>query len=174
MKIISIDPGYERIGIAVLEKNAPPAGGGKASFAKSYGGPREELLYSDCFKTDTKSKLSQRIFCIGEEIARLIKKYKPEALAIETLFMTSNQKTVMGVSEARGVIMYEASRAGIPIFEYTPLQIKIAVTGYGRAEKREVHTMVKKLISLSDKKMIDDEVDAIAVGLTCFAHEKFR
>jgi len=158
MKIISIDPGYDRVGVAILEK---------------IRGGKEELAYAECIETSSKLKLPERIFLIGQEIVRLIKKYKPEALAIETLFMTSNQKTVMGVSEARGVIIYEASRAGIPIFEYTPLQIKIAVTGYGRAEKREVHTMVKKLISLPAKKRLDDEIDAIAVGLTCFACERF-
>ncbi len=159
MRILAIDPGYERVGIAVLEKNA---------------GGKETIVYSDCFRTDKKAKLPARIFSIGEEIATLIKKYKPEALAIETLFMTTNQKTVMGVSEARGVIIYEASRAGIAVFEYTPLQIKIAVTSYGHADKEDVRKMVKNLITLPAKKQIDDEIDAIAVGLTCFACEKFK
>ncbi len=161
MRILAIDPGYDRVGIAVIEKD-PPAGG------------KETLVYSDCFRTDGKQKLPERIFSVGQEIARLIKKYKPDALAIETLFMTTNQKTVMGVSEARGVIMYEASRAGITVFEYTPLQIKIATTGYGRATKEQVESMTLRLITIPKKARIDDEMDAIAVGLTCFAHEKFK
>ncbi len=155
MKIISIDPGYDRVGIAILEK------------AKNQ---KEELLYSDCFRTSAKTKLPDRIFSIGTEVARLIKKYKPEMLAIETLFMTTNQKTVMGVSEARGVIIYEASRAGLSVCEYTPLQIKIAVTGYGKATKDQVEAMVERLVVLHKKARIDDEMDAIAVGITAFAH----
>ena len=158
MKIISIDPGFERVGIAVLEKS-PRSG--------------EIILYSDCFKTSAKIPLSDRLFLIGQELSRVIKKYHPEALAIETLFFSTNQKTVMGVSEARGVIIYEAKRNKLPVFEYTPLQIKIAVTGYGRADKSQVMDMVKKLIQLNKPKAIDDELDAIAIGLTCFAHEKF-
>ncbi len=155
MKIISIDPGYDRVGIAILQKEKSG---------------KEELVYADCFRTSSKQTLSERIFSIGTEVARLIKKYKPEMLAIETLFMTTNQKTVMGVSEARGVIIYEASRAGLSVCEYTPLQIKIAVTGYGKATKDQVEAMVERLIILPKKARIDDEMDAIAVGITAFAH----
>lgn len=155
MKIIAIDPGYERIGIAVVEKEK-----------------REELIYSDCFRTDPKHILPKRIHTIGEEIARVIKKYKPEVMALEKLFFTTNQKTAMGVSEARGVIMYEGSRAGLAIVEYTPMEIKVAVTSYGKATKTDVHMMVKKLITLPDRKQLDDEIDAIAVALTAFAHKR--
>ncbi len=157
MKILAIDPGYDRLGVAVLEKEQ---------------GKKEVLMYSDCFQTSSKLTLSERIFLIGTEVARLIKKYKPDLLAIETLFMTTNQKTVMGVSEARGVIIYEASRNNLGIREFTPLQIKIAVASYGRADKEDVRKMVKRLIVLPEKKQIDDEIDAIAVGLTAFAHER--
>ena len=154
MKIISIDPGYERVGIAILEK---------------IQGGKEMLLYSDCFKTLPKKKMEERIFEIGTEVARVIKKYNPEKLAIEKLYFENNQKTAMGVSEARGVIIYEGMRKDLEILEYTPLQIKVAVTGYGKSDKRAVMDMVSKLIVLPQKKMIDDEYDAIAIGLTAFA-----
>ncbi|MFA5933982.1 MAG: crossover junction endodeoxyribonuclease RuvC [Candidatus Paceibacterota bacterium] len=159
MKIIAIDPGFERVGIAILEKKT--------------NGSKEELVFSECFKTPTKTPLADRIFSIGQEIEKVIKKYKPTMMALETLYMTTNQKTVMGVSEARGVIIYEGSRHGLIIKEYTPPQIKIAVTGYGKATKEQVFAMTGKLIVLDDRKRIDDEIDAIAVGLTCFAHERF-
>ena len=156
MKILSIDPGYERVGIAVLEKS----------------NGKEKVLYSECFKTKSGQPLNKRIFLIGQEVEKLIKDFKPGALAIESLFFTSNQKTAMGVSEARGVIIYEAQKMGLKIFEYTPLQIKIAVTSYGKASKNQVISMVKKLVPISEKISSDDQIDAIAIGLTCLASEK--
>ena len=158
MKIISIDPGYERVGIAVIEKKS---------------GEKENLIYSDCFKTSSKLDLNERLFLIGQEIENLIKKYSPEKLAIENLFMQSNQKTVMGVSQARGTIIYVAKTNGLEVSEYTPLQIKNATTGYGKATKDQVYSMVKQLIKLPEDVKQDDEIDAIAVGLTAFAHERF-
>lgn len=155
MKIIGIDPGYERIGIAVLEKNK--------------GDKKEVLLYSNCFKTSAELPLPERIFLLGAEIQSVIKKYKPEKLAIEKLFFENNQKTAMGVSEARGAIIFVGRNAGLEILEYTPLQIKNAVTGYGKATKTQVHAMVSKLIELPKTVKQDDEVDAIAVGITGFA-----
>ncbi|OGD67119.1 crossover junction endodeoxyribonuclease RuvC [Candidatus Campbellbacteria bacterium RIFOXYC2_FULL_35_25] len=157
MKIISIDPGYERVGIAILEKNDRG---------------KEELIYSDCFKTSSKIPLTERLFLIGQEIDKLIKEYAPKALAIETLFFTTNQKTVMGVSEARGVIMYQALFNKIPVFEYSPLQIKIATTGYGKSDKKQVISMVNKLIKINKDIKYDDEYDAIATGLTHLASNK--
>lgn len=149
MYILGIDPGYDRLGIAIIEHT-----NGKSSF-----------VYSACFETDKKSTLTQRLFKVGTEIARIIDTYKPQLLAIETLFFTNNQKTAMGVAEARGVICYEASRAGIAIVEMSPLQIKQALTGFGRAEKTAVFEMTKRLITIPDRKMRDDEMDAIAVAI---------
>ncbi|MCX6755818.1 MAG: crossover junction endodeoxyribonuclease RuvC, partial [Candidatus Nomurabacteria bacterium] len=100
--------------------------------------------------------------------------YKPTALAIEKLFFTTNQKTVMGVAEARGVIVYSAIKHGLKIFEYTPPQIKIAVTGYGKSDKSAVMSMVPKLIKIEKIIKSDDELDAIAIGLTCLACERFK
>lgn len=162
-KIVSIDPGYERVGIAVLEKVSVGSGG-------------EKLIYSDCFKTSSKLLFIERLNLIGKEIERVIKKYNPSIFAIEKLFFNTNQKTAMMVSEARGALIYIALKNKLKVFEYTPLQIKVAVCGDGRADKIQVISMVKNLIEI--KKEIsppaggDDEYDAIAVGLTCFASER--
>jgi len=157
MIILAIDPGYERVGVAILEKLPRQ---------------KEVVIFSECFKTLPKKQLSERILEIGVRVKFLITKYKPKALAIEKLYFETNQKTAMGVAEARGVIIYEASLAKLKICEYTPLQVKSAVTGYGRSDKRQVIHMVNQLISLPVKKAQDDEYDAIALGLTLFASER--
>ena len=130
------------------------------------------MIFSECFKTSAKLEFSERLFLIGEEVKKVIKKYKPEVLAIETLFLNTNQKTVMRVAEARGVAIYEAACAGLKIFEASPPQIKIATTGYGRADKNQVMKMVKILVKIDNEKKSDDELDAIAIALTAFAHLK--
>jgi len=161
MKILGIDPGFERLGIAILEKNK--------------GDKKEKVLFSECFKTSAKLKFEERLFLIGKEIKTVIKKFKPKILAIETLFFTSNQKTVMHVAEVRGVIIYEASVSGLRIFEASPPQIKIATTGYGRANKEQVMKMVKMLVDADNLKIkkSDDELDAVATALTAFAQIRF-
>ncbi len=156
MRILGIDPGFERLGIAVLEKTTG----------------KELVIFSECFKTSPKSEFSERLKLIGEEVKRVIKEYRPEVAAIETLFLNTNQKTVMRVAEARGVAMYEASCAGLDIFEATPLQIKMATTSYGRSDKTQVMKMVKILVDIYEKNTSDDELDAIAAALTAFAHKR--
>ncbi len=153
MRIIAVDPGFERVGIAVLEKLSN----------------KESLLYSNCFKTPASLPFQERLLMIGEEIERLAKKWSPGALSIETLLFNKNQKTALMVSEARGVIIYTAAKNRLKVLEFTPLQVKIAVTGYGRAEKGQVGQMVKKLIKIGDNVTSDDELDAIAVGLASLA-----
>ena len=115
---------------------------------------------------------SDRLNLIGTKVKEIIKEYKPEVLSIETLFLTTNHKTVMHVAEARGVVIYEASNAGLKIFEASPPQIKIATTGYGKADKNQVMKMVKILVDIDKSKKSDDELDAIAIALTAFAHLK--
>ena len=162
MKIISIDPGYERLGIAVLEKTARQ---------------KEILIFSECFKTSAKLPHHQRLTLIGNKIKEIIKKYKPEQLATEKLFFSGNQKTAMLVAEARGVILYTGSSLGLSVFEYTPNEVKIAITGYGRSEKKQIIDMVGRLIDVpqipASRKATQgksyDEFDAIAIGLTHFA-----
>jgi len=169
-RILGIDPGYERLGVAVLEKNK--------------GDQKEKVLFSECFKTSAKLEFSERLNLIGKEVRKIIKEYKPEILSIETLFLNTNHKTVMRVAEARGVVIYEASRAGLKVFEASPPQIKIATTGYGKSDKAQIIKMVKMLVDMNSNPVrgregsqrpsasngTDDELDAIAIALTAFAH----
>lgn len=154
MTIISIDPGYERLGIAVLEKEAG----------------KEKLIFSDCFRTSPKDSHENRTLEIGLKLEKLIKKYSPTAFIFESLFFNSNQKTAMNVSKTLGALIYIAKRKGLDIYEFTPLQIKVAVTGNGRSSKEGVIKMIPLLIKIPRKKMLDDEYDAIACGLTFFAN----
>ena len=159
MTILSIDPGYERVGIAVLEK-------------VSAGTGNEQLIYSNCFKTEKGLPFLERLELVGKEVERVIKKHKPNAFAIEKLFFNTNQKTATMVSEVRGALIYIALKNKLKVFEYTPLQIKVAVCGDGHGDKKQVISMIKHLIKIEREIRHDDEYDAIAVGLTCFASEK--
>jgi crossover junction endodeoxyribonuclease RuvC len=157
MIILGIDPGFERLGICLLEK---------------LPGQKEAVLFSECFKTSAGLEFPERLGLIGKEVCRVIKKYKPEVLSIETLFLTTNQRTAMHVAETRGVVLYEAAKAGLRIFEAAPGQIKIATTGYGRSDKAQMIKMVKMLVKIDESKKSDDELDAIAIALTALAHLK--
>ena len=159
MKILSIDPGYERVGISILEKISNGSGG-------------EKLIYSDCFKTSAELPFLERLQLVGDEVERVIKKHKPSVFAIEKLFFNTNQKTATMVSEVRGALIYIALKNKIKVYEYTPLQIKVAVCGDGHGDKKQVVAMVKNLIKIEKEIKYDDEYDAIAVGLTCFASER--
>ncbi len=169
MRILGIDPGFERLGIAVLESaqgTAPAKSGGQGSASSR----KELVVFSECFKTSSKLDFAERLKLLGEEVKRVIKKYKPEILAIETLFLNTNQKTVMRVAEVRGVVIYESIQAGMKILEVSPPQIKMATTGYGRADKEQIMKMVRILVEIDKSKTSDDELDAIAIALTAFAH----
>jgi crossover junction endodeoxyribonuclease RuvC len=155
MKILAIDPGYERLGIAVIEKD---------------GKSKESLVFSECFKTLSKDPHPIRLGHIHDHIEKLIKKFKPSHLSIETLFFMNNQKTVMQVSEARGAIISLCAAERIEVKEFTPLQIKVAVTGNGRSDKQQMIKMVPLLIKIDKNIKHDDEYDAIACGLAYFAH----
>ncbi len=157
--VLAIDPGFGRIGVAILSKR----------------GSGEKLIFSKCILTNKKETQSERLKQIGLEIKKIIKKYKPVSLAIEKLFFNQNTSTALRVAEARGVIMYESICAGLEIFEYSPQEIKIAVTGYGKAGKREVETMTLRLLSMKTAPKYDDEVDACAIGIThlvSFKHKR--
>ena len=157
MKILGIDPGYERLGIAVLGKEK---------------GGKEHVIFSGCFKTSAKLEFCERLALLGAEVKKVIKKYSPDVISIETLFFEKNQKTAMHVAEARGVVVYEAACAGLTIFEATPLQVKMATTGYGKADKTQIIKMVQMLVEVDKNKTSDDELDAIAIALTAFAYLK--
>lgn len=160
MKILGIDPGYERLGIAILEKNK--------------GDKKETLIYSECFKTPSKLDFNERSLMIGIKIKEILKEYKPEILSIETLFLNTNQKTVMQVAEVRGIIIYLAKEYNLKIFEASPPQIKSSITGYGKSDKEQIRKMVGLLIKLPEEKnkSLDDELDAMAIALTAFANYK--
>lgn len=158
MKIISIDPGYERLGIAIIEKEK---------------GQKERLIASDCLRTSSDLVFADRLVFLGLAIEELIQIHKPQALVIENLFISNNQKTAMRVAEVRGMLIYIAKKHGLEIEEYTPLQIKLAVTGDGKSSKDQVIKMISLLIKDLKKKALDDEYDAIAVGLAYFAYKRF-
>ena len=153
---MGVDPGYERVGIAIVEKE----------------NGKEHVVFSECFKTSAKLPFPERLAEISSEIEKVIGEYKPEALSIETLIFNTNQKTAIMVAQARGAIMAASVGEGLIVHEYSPLQIKVAITGYGRADKKQMINMVGKLVSMPSSKRQDDEYDAIAAALTCIASVK--
>lgn len=154
MRILSIDPGYERLGIAILEKE----------------NSKENLIYSECFKTKSSDKHNVRLGLIQNKITEIIKEFKPKQLAIETLFFSNNQKTALLVSESRGVIIATSTNLGLEVFEYSPQAIKIGVTGYGKSDKNAVIKMIDMIIQPKKEIEHDDEYDAIACGITHLAN----
>lgn len=154
MRVIGIDPGYDRIGIAILEKE----------------NNKEVLLHSECLETFKDEQLADRLVHLGTHLQALIDEYSPSALAIETLFFNKNQKTAMGVAQARGIIIFLGKQAGCSVYEFSPQEVKVAVTGYGKSDKQGVIDMVKRLVPEVKDGALDDEYDAVAVGITCLAH----
>ncbi len=160
IRVLSIDPGYERLGLAVLDKEMKTN--------------KPHLVFSDCFKTKKTLAFQDRLLQIGEYLEFIIKEYKPDKFAIENLFLSNNQKTAMRVAETRGVLIYVAKKYKLPVYELTPLQIKLSITGNGKSDKTGVEKMVKLILPnlKNSSKKIDDEFDAIACGLSYFALEK--
>ena len=157
MRILAIDPGYDRLGIAVIE-----------------GSPsRPTLIWSDCVLPD-KGTREMRLAHVWGVVTSAIKKYMPAVLALETLFFSNNKKTAIGVAEARGAILAAAGVVSLAVIEYSPQQIKLAVTGYGGANKIAVARMIPQLLTLPQKKRLDDELDAIAIGITALASSPSR
>ena len=153
MKVLAIDPGYDRLGVAIME----------------YQNGKEFLVFSTCVLTDKKSPLADRLVTIGDAVAAFITEHSPDTIAIETLFFNKNITTAIGVAQARGIIIYLAKNAGCTLYEFGPQEIKVAVTGYGNSDKRAVYDMVSRLVANVPIKAHDDEYDAIAVGITCLA-----
>ncbi len=158
MVILGTDPGYARVGWAVLESQ-------KSNIkCQNYG----------CIETSKNTDSSERLAYVYKQVCSLIKKYKPDALAVEELFFTNNAKTAFKVGEARGVIILAGAIQKISVVSYTPLQVKIAVTGYGNADKGQVGRMIKAILKLKEMPKLDDTVDAIEVGLTHAFTKKFK
>jgi len=150
MIIIGIDPGIERLGWSVIEKNVKAI----------------KRLDSGVKKTLSSKKEEGRLLEISEFIDELCQKYKPEHLCVERIFFSSNAKTAITIGGVRGVVMLSAAKHKIPVKEFAPLEVKMAICGYGKADKSAVWRMVKMSIDLPQKKFLDDESDALAIALS--------
>lgn len=149
MRVLGIDPGYAIVGWGVVE----------------YVGNRFTPVDFGAVTTQAGVPFEQRLDRVYKGVLQVMQSYKPEALAIEQLFYQHNQTTVIGVAEARGVILLAAAQAGVPIFEYTPMQVKQAVTGYGKAVKKQVQEMTKVFLHLPAVPKPDDTADALAMAI---------
>lgn len=149
MIVLGIDPGFAIVGFGILES----AGG------------RQRLVQCGAITTPAGQPLPARLLQISNDMRELLSAFHPDALAVEELFFNQNVTTGIGVAQARGVILTEAERAGVPIFEYSPSEVKLAVVGYGKAEKKQVMDMTKRLLKLSAVPKPDDAADAVAIAL---------
>jgi len=153
MIIMGIDPGFAITGYGIVE----------------YIGNKFSVVDYGAITTEASMPLPQRLLLLSNRLEELIKMYKPEAISIEELFFNKNIKTALTVGHGRGVAVLAAARSGVDVFEYTPLQVKQAVVGYGRAEKSQIQQMVKAILNLPAIPKPDDVADALAVAV-CHAH----
>lgn len=153
MLVLGIDPGIARVGWGFVNQS-----GGEITAAE-YG----------CLTTPAGLSDETRLARISAELGKIIDKYRPQVVAVEKLFFTTNAKTAFQVGQARGVIVLAASTRQLPVFSYTPLQVKMAITGYGKAEKQQIQKMVKSILKLKTVPKPDDTADALAIAIThCF------
>ncbi len=157
MIILGVDPGTATTGFGVVDCDCPAEGGG--------------FRVRECGCIRTRSDLSTpgRLKVIYEELARLIQKHQPQECVVEQLFFNVNVQTAMAVGQARGVVLLAAADFGLDVFEYTPLQVKQALTGYGRARKEQIQYMVKTILGLREVPKPDDAADALAL-IICHTH----
>ncbi|MFA5009286.1 MAG: crossover junction endodeoxyribonuclease RuvC [Candidatus Paceibacterota bacterium] len=160
MIILGIDPGTATTGVGLIEY-------------KKTSQKQLNCLHYGTIITPSKMPLSERLKILYQDLSELIEKYKPEAIAIESLFFFKNAKTVMAVSQARGVALLLIAQKKIPFFEFTPLQAKIAITGYGRAEKIQVQKMLQHILELKKPPKPDDAADALALAICCAYASEF-
>lgn len=153
MKIIGIDPGYAIVGYGVI----------------GYENCRYSVMEFGAVTTPAKTDFSIRLEEIFDGVTQIIERLSPDAMAVEELFFNTNSKTAIAVAQARGVMLLAARKCGLPVYEYTPLQVKQAVVGYGRAEKSQVMEMARLLLGLSSVPKPDDTADALAIAI-CHAH----
>lgn len=153
MIILGIDPGYAIVGFGVI----------------SYNGSRFKVLEYGAITTDKNTPFPERLNEIYDGMNYLLDKYQPAAISIEKLYFNTNTTTALSVAQARGVCVLAGVKHGVEIAEYTPLQVKMAVTGYGRAEKHQIMEMTKTLLSLKEIPKPDDAADALAIAI-CHAH----
>lgn len=155
MRILGIDPGYAIMGYGILD----------------YNGNHFSTVAYDSIETTAGVPMPERLKILYEGLDEVIKKYKPEEASIEELFFNNNAKTAILVGEARGVAVLACVENGLDIFEYTPLQIKQSLVGYGRADKKQVQAMVKMILNLDSVPQPDDTADAVAAAI-CHAHSR--
>ena len=151
VRILGIDPGTGKLGYGVID----------------CAGAKAEVVDFGCVTTPAHTPLSERLVLIFEEIKQIIEKYHPDFIAVEKLFFARNVTTVMSVGEARRVVILVAALNKIEVFECTPLQVKQAITGYGRAEKCQIQSMVKSILGMQELPKPDDAADALAIAITC-------
>jgi crossover junction endodeoxyribonuclease RuvC len=156
MRVLAIDPGFGRCGMAVIERT----------------GHTDVLIYSNCIETESSDAFVQRLKVVTDACTLLITSFTPDCVVLEKLFFSANKKTAMRVSEVRGALLNTATSHGLPVFEYSPGEVKNATTGYGAADKKQIARMVHVLMKIEKKIEHDDEYDAIAVGLTHLAHAR--
>ncbi|HYF29032.1 MAG TPA: crossover junction endodeoxyribonuclease RuvC [Candidatus Paceibacterota bacterium] len=155
MRVLGIDPGFDRLGLAVIE-----------------GDPsRPTHIWSDCV-IPAKGTADERLAVVHAAVVRAIEAHRPDELAIETLYFSTNKSSALGVAEARGAVLSAAGAHSIPVTEHAPGSVKLSVTGSGRADKRAIAQMLPKLIALPAKKRLDDELDAIAVAICALSTRK--
>ncbi len=150
MRIVGIDPGTARIGWGLIE-------GSKQNYA---------MLRYGCIETEKSKQPYHRLAEIYQEVYGLLSTERPDQVVVEELFFARNVTTAMSVGQARGVILLAAAHANLPVFEYTPMQVKQTITGYGRAEKAQIQVMIKMLLKLKEIPKPDDAADALAIALT--------
>ena len=153
MRIIGIDPGYAIVGFGVIE----------------YERRRFDVIDYGAITTDADTDFNTRLLEIYGDVCSIFDRYKPESMAIERLYFTTNQKTAIAVAEARGIVLLAARQRNIDIFEYTPLQVKNSITGYGKAVKKQVQELTKNILKLPEIPKPDDTADALAIAV-CHAH----
>ncbi len=153
MRVLSIDPGYDRCGVAVIDEQ----------------GAKNHLVFSTCIQTDKKNEYIDRLKEVVSTVEGYIADYKPDMVGIEQVFITNNQKTATKISEVRGALLFVCAKAAIRVFEFSPSQIKLAVAGTGSATKDEVTKMVSLILKTDNSKKLDDEFDALACGIACLS-----
>ncbi|MCM1544287.1 MAG: crossover junction endodeoxyribonuclease RuvC [Ruminococcus sp.] len=153
MIILGIDPGYAIVGFGVID----------------YRSNHFKVVDYGAITTPAGMPFNRRLEIIYDDLTAIIEKHKPEAMSVEKVFYNNNAKTVIDVSQARGVIMLAAQKNKVPVFEYTPLQVKQSVVGYGRAEKKQIQEMTKRILALEKVPKPDDTADALAMAI-CHAH----
>ena len=156
MKVLAIDPGYGRCGVAIVEKEDG----------------KERVLYSDCIETAAEDGFPERLAAVTAHCVRLLEEHAPDCMALEKLYFAKNQKTAMRVAEVRGALIQIAAENDIPVFEYGPGEVKSATAGSGRADKQQIAAMVHLLVKIEKPIRHDDEYDAIAIGITHLARAR--